>query len=245
MNPAALWRTLSRFAPHLLSALASVGVVVTAVEAARGHVVAQQIRYEIGETRGETTANMLRARWKCYAPATVSAILTIAAIVTSQRVSAQRLAAIGSALGILEKRYVVLDSAVNALPVEARDEVRSKAVQIQATETPEPIPQIVVGSGDILWLDAFTGRYFAAPKTAVDSGLNELNHMLTHGEEVSLNQWYEQLGLDPVSSGDSLGWGVMGPLIEIQTIPTIARDGTPCLSVDFATPPKPDYWRIR
>lgn len=235
---------IGRHAPQILAGLAVIGVGVTAVQAAQGHLAAQEVRYELGESRGETLYNMLRARWKCYAPATITGILTIACVIGGTKVSLVRQASLVSALGFMKSSHERLQRSVEALPEEARNEVRSLAAKDSIAAGEPPSGALFVGNGDILWQDAFTGRYFTADKNRVDQAVNSVNHALIHGDAISLNEFYERVGLETVSSGDELGWAIGGPLVEVQTVAALSRDGRPCVSLDFITPPRPQWWKI-
>ena len=107
---------VARHAPQILAGLAVVGVGVTAVQAAQGHLAAQDVRYELGESRGETLYNMLRARWKCYAPATITGILTIACVIGGTKVSLVRQASLVSSLCRMKSSHERLQSSVESLP---------------------------------------------------------------------------------------------------------------------------------
>ena len=61
---------------------------------------------------------------------------------------------------------------------------------------------------------------------------------------VSLNDFYDELGLDYTQVGRDLGWSVNDGLINIGFSSQLADDGRPCLVVDFSTPPKYKFDRF-
>lgn len=233
---------LVRHAPKILAAVGAAGVISTAVLAAHGHLEARETRYELGETRGECIFNAFKARWRHYVPAAISGAVTITAIFSGSLLSARQTASLAAALAATQNQYKSIKGAVDLLPEETREEVRNKAAQITAA-TSDDRSKIVVPDGDVLFCDAFTGRYFAASPSDVDAAVNFVNHELNCGDSVSLNQYYEYLDLPPTSSGDILGWPIMTQL-EIDKTASIAKNGAPCVVVDFQTPPRPNFYKV-
>ena len=61
---------------------------------------------------------------------------------------------------------------------------------------------------------------------------------------ISLNEFYEELGLSHTMIGDQLGWNIDKGLIELDFSSQIAEDGTPCLVIDYSIAPKYDFSRL-
>ena len=61
---------------------------------------------------------------------------------------------------------------------------------------------------------------------------------------VSLNDFYDEIGLDFTKVGRELGWSVDEGLIEIHFSSQLADDGTPCLVVEYYTPPRYNFDRF-
>ena len=58
--------------------------------------------------------------------------------------------------------------------------------------------------------------------------------------DVSLNDFYYEIGLDGISIGEELGWNV-NEFIELNFSSQLASDGTPCLVLNYLVPPRYDY----
>ena len=216
----------------ILTGLAVAGVGATAVEAARAHVKAQEIRYQRGDTRREDLVNLIRARWKCYIRPVACGALTIGCIVAANRISAGRLAAASLALGAAKTELGDIRKAVESLPDESRKEVQEKIQERRTERATRDAKAMPYRPGAVItWYERFTGRYFKATRTAVEDVVNKCNHEITHGDSVSLNDLLTEFGLDPTDAGDLLGWGILGPLIEIE------------VAAAFVDPPKPDWHR--
>ena len=74
--------------------------------------------------------------------------------------------------------------------------------------------------------------------------MNECNHEITHGDSISLNEFLGKLALEPTDAGELLGWGILGPLIEIDVTAGFDHEGKPCAVLGFIDPPKPDWHRL-
>ena len=66
---------------------------------------------------------------------------------------------------------------------------------------------IKTGKGDALFYDTFSGRYFRSSVESIRTAENEMNRAAACGEFVSLNTFYDTLGLDSIKFGDDFGWG--------------------------------------
>ena len=55
---------------------------------------------------------------------------------------------------------------------------------------------------------------------------------------VSVNEFYDEIGLNNTSEGDKLGWKVEKGLIELNFSTQLSDNGTPCLVIDFKEPPR-------
>ena len=229
----------------ILTGLAVAGVGATAVEAARAHVEAQEIRYQRGDTRREDLVNLVKARWKCYIRPVACGAFTIGCIVAANRISASRLAAASLALGAAKTELGDIRKAVESLPEETRKEVQEK-IQERRTERIVRESPVVQDrpNVEILWYESFTGRYFRATRTFVENAVNECNHEITHGDSISLNEFLGKMALTPTDAGELLGWGILGPLIEIDVTAGFDHEGKPCAVLCFVDPPTPDWHKI-
>ena len=118
---------LSRHAISVLAGLATVGVAATAVEAAKAHVKAQEIRYPRGETRREDIANAVKARWRCYIRPVAVGTVTIACIIGPARVGVVRTTAAMAALAASKGELADIRDAISTLDEEPRQKLE-KAV---------------------------------------------------------------------------------------------------------------------
>lgn len=241
---------LKAMKPVILTAAAGIGVVGTAYLAAQGHLkaVTEGERVQLEDNKIKQTYKWLRVNWRFYAPATLCAIATISAMVGSHRILSARNAFTLGGLVSANRELGILRKSVGELPEESQDAVMKSITKLktkeEAPEKVHTIDTIIMGDGDILWRDEFSGRYFTATQTAVDAAINEVNRELNLGDSVPLNTFYTKVGLPHTQMGDVLGWPIMSDLVETVITADIAPDGRPCLAITFANPPIDSYDRV-
>jgi hypothetical protein len=58
---------------------------------------------------------------------------------------------------------------------------------------------------------------------------------------VSLNDFYGEIGLEPIQLGDELGWNVDQGLIELEFSSQLSENNEPCLVINYNIAPKYGY----
>lgn len=242
MDKTQLIKLVNRNMPKIMAGVAISGVITTAVLAANGHLQAQQIRYEIAEDRGETIVNAFKARWKCYAPAVVSACITIAAIMAGQKASDKRIAAVSAAYSVTKDSYAAYKKSVaeHVTSEKKLKEIEERTNVIQQADHPVD-KTVVIGSGEVLCLDLYTGRYFSSTREEIRRAVNDVNVQILNEDYAPLNAFYATLGLDEVKIGDDLGWNVDNRC-DVLFGTSMSEDGKPCLAINFSPDPIPGWW---
>ena len=100
----------------------------------------------------------------------------------------------------------------------------------------------MTNNGTSLFYEPESGRYFMSTWNDITKAANELNaSALTNMSGViSLNDWFEKLGLDPVAMGEEVGWTtVNGPrsIIDISISSHITKDNVPCGAIYYNVRP--------
>ena len=70
---------------------------------------------------------------------------------------------------------------------------------------------------------------------------NELNRQMRDEMYISLNDFYYEVGLEPIKLGDDLGWNIDNGYIDLRFSSQLATDGTPCLVIDYGYGPRYDF----
>ena len=240
---------VTKQSPKILMGVGIVGMWTTAVLAVKATPKAIQLKNEAEancEKETFTKADILKACWKCYVPAAVTGIAATACLVGSNSVSTRRTAAIAAAYQISEAAL----SEYKAKVIETIGEKKEKAVRDnidkdRMDKTPVSKSEVIItDKGNTLCFDSWTGRYFKSDIDKIKKAVNNLNRELTYDMYVSLNDFYDELGLDHTKMGDEIGWNLDDGLIEVYFGSQIADDDTPCIVVRFEKPPKYNFWKL-
>lgn len=83
-----------------------------------------------------------------------------------------------------------------------------------------------------LYYDAIGGRYFESTADDLLKAKIIIDNLTIKNGRMSLNDLYEELGLDPISVGDELGW-VNEPMIIHPEFLVRVEDHRSCVVINF------------
>lgn len=242
--------TLVKRSPEILTGVGIAGMVATTVLAVKATPKALDLiaraedkKFDNGNGERLTKSEVVKACWKCYIPAAVTGVSSVACLVGASSVNARRNAALAAA-------YTISDSALREYRekvVETIGEKKEKTVRdAVAKEKIEKDPVtnkevIVTEKGDTLCYDGIFGRYFKSDMESIKRAINKINRQIVCDMYVSLNEFYDELGLSHAPIGDDLGWNIDDGQIEIDFSSQLADDGTPCLVINYSVSPRYNY----
>lgn len=178
----------------------------------------------------------IKLTWRYYIPPAITGLTTVACIIGSNKVNGNRTAAAMAAYSLTEKAYseykekVVEQIGANK-EQRIRDDLAQKRVNEQAGTTNEVT---VLGSGSFLCCELFTMRYFMSDMESLKRAQNTINAKLVNslGNVVTLDEFYEEVGLPYTSKSGLLGWDTNKQVI-FDFTSTLTPDGKPCLAFDY------------
>ena len=242
---------ISKNSPQILTGLGCAGVVTTAILAVKAtpkalrlvedaiefDSVAQEKYNRFGELPG---LEKLKLTWKCYIPAGVVGITSIACIIGANTISTKRNAALAALYSLSEAAFreyqgKVVETIGKTKDRQIRDEVAKDKVLANPVGNHEVI---FTGKGDVLCLDALTGRYFKSDIEKIRQSVNELNRDLLSEMWLSLNDLYYALDLPNTVLGDEMGWDIDRGLIELDYSSQLDEHGTPVLVISSKVYPR-------
>ena len=188
----------------------------------------------------------VKACWKCYIPAAVTGVMSITCLIGASSVNTKRNAALTAA-------YTLSDSALREYRekvVETIGEKKEKTIKDKISEDTikqNPVTKsevYITDKGDSLCFEPMSGRYFKSDIDKIKRAKNNLNEKIlvdAFNAGVSLNDFYEEIGLPKTSMGENLGWNLDTGIIDIYLSAQITDEGTPCLVINYTNPPKYDF----
>lgn len=228
--------------PALLTAGAITGVVTTTYLVAKA-----AYRQGVEEATGgvaETPRKRVEEYWQLYIPAAISGAATVALVVGSNRVSTRRNAALLTALSLTERAFDEYKyKVVEQIGKGKEEKVRAAIAQDHVdANPPNDATVIITGNGDALFHDDYTDRYFKSNIEKIRKVQNDLNAKMMHEGNISLNEFYEAIGLHRLTRGDDVGWN-LDSLINVEFHGVISPEGEPCISMTFMKQPTVQYWK--
>ena len=215
---------IRKYAPVALSCVASVGVVVTAIAAAKVTpravtlVYADSRKKHDGDPGAYTKKEAFISAWKCYIPAVIFGTSTIACIMGANALNNRQQAAIASLYVLAQNSYKEYTDKLKELNGEETHKIimdsiakeKARDVSISSSggwynsslDFGESLEPEVTRT----FYDSFSQRYFESTVEKVIQAEYHLNRNFMLAGVISLNDFYEFLGLEKTDLGDELGW---------------------------------------
>lgn len=251
MKGAQILQHLKHHSPTILSCIGAAGVVATTVTAVKATPKAiTHIRHDSrinhdGDPNAYTKLEAVKSCWKCYIPAALIGVSTIACIFGANALNRRQQAALTSAYMLLENTYKEYQNKVKELYGEETDiSVRKNIVEDKYMETYDS------KSGDeLLFYEHHYGEFFNCTRGEVLSAEYRFNQKFASRGYATLNDFYELLGLPKTDIGSTLGWifddeFYICPWIDFKHELLELEDGMECYIINITTPPSIDYLDI-
>lgn len=238
-----LWK---RHGSTILTCVGGVGVIGTAVLAVKATPKAIDILDKAEKEKGEdlTKFEVVKAAGPVYIPAVVMGMSTIACIFGANYLNTRQQAALMSAYALLDNSYKDYKKKVEELYGE---EANDKITEELAKDEYEKV-DISVNDEKELFYDEFSKRYFESTIEDVQRAEYRINRDLHMQDAVTLNEFYDLLGLEPIDAGDELGWSTSGNFdaywqtwIDFSHSKTVMNDGRECHIIRMMEEPNL-YW---
>jgi Family of unknown function (DUF6353) len=223
--------------PEIFTVLGAVGVVATAYLSVKGAFKAAEIIDNV-ERSGplddpkERFREQAEMTWKCYIPAAIAGAATIGCITASQKASNRRTVAAVAAYSVLDQVFSdYKEKVIEQIGSGKEQKIRDEVAQSRVTKNP-PTQVLVMGSGHVLCCENFTGRYFRSDMETLRKAQNDINSQILKDVYVSLNEFYDLVGLPPTSNSDVTGWNYERNM-DLSFSTVLGPSNEPCLVFDY------------
>ena len=242
-------KTIIRKSPEILVGIGIAGMVTTTVLAVKATPKALELIREKEEELGVeklTAGETVKTAWKCYIPAVATCALSTACIISSSTVHSKRNAAIAAAYELSQKALVDYKDAVIETIGEKKEQiVKEKIAENRLKEDPVSKKEVILtGKGSTLCYESLSGRYFESDMESIKHAVNALNAQMLDDMYVSLNDFYDLIGLSYTDMGEKLGWSIDDGLVETSFSAKTTDDGQLCLVLDYSIQPKYNFDRF-
>lgn len=242
--------TVAKHSPEILTGIGIAGMITTTVLAVKATPKAMRLLEEEREYLEEdetlTPREVVKVAWKCYIPAAVTCVASTACLIGASRVNLKRNAALATAYKLSETALNEYQSKVIETIGEKKEEIiRDKIAKEKIEKDPVTSKEVIItGNGKTLCYDAISGRYFEADIDRIKKAENDLNKKMLSDMYLSLNEFYDEIGLRPTTLGNELGWNLDDGLIDLHFSSQLSEDGRPCLVIDYHIAPRYNYHKL-
>ena len=244
---------LCKNSPIILTGLGITGMITSTVLAVKAtpsaEILLKNRKEELNISNDDKMPikEVIKTAWKPYMPSIGIGVTSIACIIGASRINYKRNAALATAYTLSEstlRRYK--NKVIDTIGEQRERHIREKVAQEELNESkPVSDSQVIVTSGgDTLCLDPLSGRYFKSDMETIKQAVNKINRRLNYEHYISLNEYYDEIGLEDIKNGDLLGWNLDNGLLEPDFNTALAKDGRPCIVVDFLVRPKGDFDKL-
>jgi hypothetical protein len=183
---------------------------------------------------------VFKVTWKSYIPAAAVGIVTITCIIFSNHISSRRNAALVSLYTLTESAFKeyqnkIVETIGKNKELKVRDDISGDKIKENPVSKNEVI---ITGKGEVLCYDSLSGRYFKSDIEQIRKMINDLNRDLLNDNFVTLNEFYDAIGLMPIRLGDDIGWDVNKGMIDVRFSTQLSENDTPCLVLEYTIEPK-------
>jgi hypothetical protein len=235
--------------PAIFTALGVAGALTTAYLTGKATIKAMKIVQHEERIRELpdgpiTNQQVVSLVWKQYIPPAGSAVVTIACIILANRIGSRRAAALAAAYAISERGFAEYKAKVIEKLGEKKEQgVRDEIAQDRVNKNPFN-DVFIVGEGQVLCYDSYTGRYFLSDMETIRRAVNDINHQINADFYASLSDFYALIGLPRTSMSDNMGWNA-DQLLEVTYSAVLSEAGKPCVAIDFRVEPVRGYSRLQ
>ena len=242
----------SKYAPEILTGFGigfSISTTILAVKATPKALQSIEKEKETRRVDKLTPIDTVKVAWKHYIPAAVVGVSSVVCLMEASSVNAKRMAALTAAYQLSENALVEYKDAV----IKTIGEKEEKAVREQVSETrvaqnpPSNSEVFATGKGYDVILEPTSQRYIKSSEAEIRDAVSRLNIQMSHDMfgYVSLNDFYDEIGLSHTDIGDNVGWNTEKGVIEIDFHLARDPDGKPCSALYFDTPPTWGFDKFR
>lgn len=257
----------SKHSPEILTGVGIAGMITTTVLAVKAtpkalELIEDEKQRQNRELCDDALANgydvcpqinklrpieVVKVAWKPYIPAVLTGVSSVACLIGAAHVNARRNAALATAYQLSATALTEYKNKVVETIGEKKEKAICEAVDKERLDN-NPVTKneiIITDKGSTLCYDPISARYFKSDIDRIKRAENELNRRMLHDMfgYVSVNDLYDELGLDHIMVGEDLGWNV-NELIDISFSSQITDDGQPCIVIDYRVAPRRNYTTV-
>lgn len=239
----------------VLTCLGAIGVVTTAVLTTKATIKAVEIIAEAEWEKGEdlTKAEIINNTALCYIPPVIMGAATLACIFGANVLNKKQQAALASAYALIDTSFKDYKNKLKELYGEETHNNIIDALAVEKAQQIDIYSQGIFSNCNLaiedgtseprLFYDEYSNRYFESTIERVMNAEYHLNRNYVLGGMITLNDFYEFLGLEKTDYGEVVGWCSCGEIywIDFNHRKAVLDDGLECYILEMPFGPTADY----
>lgn len=196
------------------------------------------------EEKRKVTIDTVKELAPVVAPVVLSAGGTIVSVIGGYKVASNQIAVLSSLYSMSEKAYADYKGKTKELIGPKKEQEISDSVNADKIAANPPIGNYIIqtGHGSVLCYDDYSGRYFYSDPEYIRKVVNDINEQLHGDYYVSLNDFFERLGLSNCKLGEDIGFCEEDGNLSVAFSATLTsigdKDNIPCLVLTYDVSPK-------
>ena len=246
---------VSERSPEILTGLGIAGMITSTVLAVRATPKALELvadererRYSEEDDTPLTSVDVVKVAWKPYVPSIVIGGVSIGCLIGASSVSSKRNAALAAAYNLSttalsEYKEKVLETVGEKKEQNIREKVSEERVRKHPVEDSEVYD---TRRGNTLCFDPLSARYFRCDIDDIKRAELAVKERLLNDicGSVSVNEFYDEIGLPHTMVGDSIGWST-DTMIKIHISAHMTDKNIPSAVIDYEVEPQYGFDRYR
>lgn len=154
-----------------------------------------------------------------YLPPIGMGLVSVACILGSHSIASRRTHALASLYAFTDRALKEYREVVkNNVSKRKNEEIEEDLANRRVAANPLAGQAVIFGaSGGVTVLDSYSGRYFVVTNIeAIHAAVNVINRAVNKDMFQSLNEFYYELGMEPIGDGDNLGWDAGQEPLEVN-----------------------------
>ena len=238
-------KAFKKFGPQIT---AGVGVVGMTAFAGLGIKKAFEVAPKVEEKKKELGRDLkfgefVEVCWKDFAVPAIGFAASGGMVVGGVVFLTKEVGALAVAAAASSKHLAAVEQAIpEVLSDSKRQSLEDKVAEIEAKDLDIPKDEIeLTGRGDVLFYEPMCGKWFRSELQSVRAAVNDANEMMWGDMSLSLNEFYECLGLASTEAGDLLGWRSDHSRIDISYRERSTKSGELYFVMEYRVSPEADY----
>ena len=237
-------RLLKKHSPEILTGLGLMTLASSVVLAVKATPKALWVieHEEIEQAHPLSTKEKVKVAAKLYIPAAAAFIAGSACIIGASSIHLHRNAALAAAASLTDATFKSYREVVSEkIGEEAEKDIHK---EVAAKKMEEHIPETKIFNlphgDDTTWCyDPLVDRYFWSTRNVIENAVNVFNRQMRYDMRLSVNEWFDTLGLDHADLADDLGWDIdTNGYLELTYDSRLDKTGKPAMVLVYTNPPK-------